>query len=124
EKAKRDLSTLESSVVEVRDVALTSEGPLHLHFPVTRPQFAEMIQGIIERSLDTCRDALELSDIKPREINAVYLSGGTSYIPAVREAIGRFFGVPATAAVPPERAVVTGAAVYAALLHMGSVSGD
>ncbi len=122
EQTKRALSTRDSAVVEVRDVALTAAGQLHLSFPVSQAHFAELAAPIIERSFDTCRNALELSDIQPREISAVYLSGGTSYIPAVREGLGRFFGIPPKAAVPPERAVVTGAAIYAALLHMGSVS--
>lgn len=122
EGAKRELSTKETTTVAVRDVALTAAGALHLHFPLARPQFAELAEPIIQRSIDTCREALELSDLEVSDLNAVYLSGGTSYIPAVREALGRFFGVPATASVPPERAVVTGAAVYAALLDMGSIS--
>ena len=76
---------------------------------------------MIQRSIDTCLQALELSDLKPSDLNAVYLSGGTSYIPSVREAVARYFGKTPRAAVPPERAVVIGAAMYAALLESSRI---
>ena len=121
ERAKRELSHSPNAIIAVPEVALTARGPIHLRFPVSRAQFAELSAGIIERSLDTCREALELSDIPIHELNALYLSGGTSYIPAVREALARTFGKTPTSAVAPERAVVTGAAVYAALIQIGSL---
>ncbi|MBW2731106.1 MAG: Hsp70 family protein [Deltaproteobacteria bacterium] len=124
EHTKRELSYKESAIVHVKEVALTASGPLDLHFPVTRAQFSKLAEPIIQRSLDTCHEALELSDIKAQELSAIYLSGGTSYIPAVREGIARHFGLAPTSAIPPERAVVTGAAVYAALLRAGSITTD
>jgi actin-like ATPase involved in cell morphogenesis/Tfp pilus assembly protein PilZ len=114
EAAKRELSARASSAVVLEGAALSAEGPRLLRFPITRAAFAELSAPIIERSLDTCREALELAGVKPGELSAVFLSGGTSYIPAVREAVAGFFGKPARVSVPPDRAVVIGAAMYAA----------
>ncbi|MBK8482593.1 MAG: Hsp70 family protein [Proteobacteria bacterium] len=121
ERAKRELSTHDETVVRVPDVALRQQGTIGLEFTVTRARFAELSREIVERSFETCTQALELSDVSARDLNAIYLSGGTTYIPAVREAVARFFGKQPRAAVPPERAVVTGAAIYAALLRSGAI---
>jgi actin-like ATPase involved in cell morphogenesis len=114
EKAKRELSLREETVLGMPDAALTAKGPLSLHFPVSRPQFAAMIQELVERTLDTCREALSQAGVNPEQVNATYLCGGTSCIPAVRDAVSAFFGKPAKSSLPPERAVVTGAALFAA----------
>jgi molecular chaperone HscA len=60
---------------------------------------------------------MELADISTKDLESVFLSGGTSHVPAVREAVAAFFGMPARVAVPPERAVVIGAAMHCARLH-------
>ncbi len=114
ETTKRELSWKQDACVELREAALTREGARHLRFPITRAAFAELAAPIIERSLDTCREALELAGVASSELSAIFLSGGTSYIPAVREGVARAFGQPGRVAVPPERAVVIGAAMYAA----------
>jgi len=117
ERAKRDLSSREQTVVEVSRAALTTAGPLDLRHPVTRPEFDEMVAPTIQRSLDTCAEALELSTLAPSDLEAIYLSGGTSHVPAVRAAVTQFFGKTPRVAVPPERAVVIGAAMYCARLY-------
>ena len=72
----------------------------------------------IERSISTCSDALALLDMKPGELSAIYLSGGTTYIPAVRNALQRHFAVPIKTGVPPEHAVCIGAGIHAAQLEI------
>jgi actin-like ATPase involved in cell morphogenesis len=112
EAAKRELSGAEQSTIRLAGAANTARGPLDLAFPLTQAQLAELCAPLIERSLDTCREALSLSDVLPDELSAVYLSGGTCYIPAVRAAVAAFLGRPPRISVPPERAVVIGAALY------------
>jgi molecular chaperone DnaK len=85
--------------------------------PVTRAQFSELASDVIRRSLETCQEALELNSIRIEDLNAIYLSGGTCYIPAVRDAVTRFFGKEPRSAVPPERAVLVGAALHGAGLR-------
>ena len=113
EMAKRELSVEQQTVVRLREAALTNEGPLDLAFPITRADLVELTRDVIERSFDTCGQALAENGLQPSDLNTVYLSSGTSYIPAVQDAVARFFGKPPKATVPPERAVLLGAAMYA-----------
>lgn len=122
ESAKRELSSKEQAAIEIKDAALTAQGPLHLHFTLTREAFSTIAQPIIERSFDTCREALELSGLQLTNLKAIYLSGGTSYIPAVREGVASFFGRTGKVSVPPDRAVVIGAAMHAAQLQSSRIS--
>ena len=120
ETAKRELSDSDQTKVAMTEAAIRAEGPLDLSFPVSRAEFATLSQSVIDRSLECVEQALALSGIRPKELNAVYLSGGTCYIPAVREAMTTFFGKAPKAAVRPERAVLLGAAMYGALVPPSS----
>jgi len=117
ERAKRDLSRHEATVLELSDVARTRQGALSVRFPLTRNRFTELSRGLIDRSLDTCQEALESQDLSPSDLKAVFLSSGTSYIPAVQQAVGQFFGSTLRPGVPPERAILLGSAIYAACLR-------
>jgi actin-like ATPase involved in cell morphogenesis len=114
EKAKRELSTHTDTTLRVSNVAMTGGRQLDLHMSVTRAQLAGLVQDVIQRSLDTCREALDLNGIAMTDLNAIYLSGGSCYIPAVREAVTRFFRKEPRSAVPCERAVLVGAALHGA----------
>ncbi len=117
EQAKRSLSVAESAVIQVSDVLRTAQGMVDLNLSIDRATLKRACSAIIQRSLDTCSEALSLLDMKPNELSAVYLSGGTTYIPAVREALAEHFGVPVRTGVPPEHAVCLGAAIHAAQLQ-------
>ncbi len=117
ERAKRLLSVDEKSAIFVPEVMRGAEGMIDLHISLDRPTFERACAPVIARSLATCDDALELLDMKPTELTAVYLSGGTTYVPAVREAIANHFQVPVRTGVPPEHAVCLGAAIHAAQLQ-------
>ena len=117
EKAKRELSFKEETVLGLPDAALTPEGSLSLRFPVTRGQFNEFSADLVERSLETCRETLEIQGITPEEVDTVYLSGGTSAIPSIKEALSKMFGKSPRMAIPPERAVVIGGALHAANIY-------
>jgi molecular chaperone DnaK len=122
ERAKRTLSYKQQAVVELEEAALIQEGQLNLRYPMTRIDFTRLAEPIIQRSLDTCAEALGLSEIDPGELNAIYMSGGTTYIPAVREAVAAFFGKVGRVAVPPERAVAIGAAMHGARRYVERVT--
>jgi hypothetical protein len=116
EVAKRELTLRNGTVLELAQAARTAKGICSLSFPITRAQFAEMCRDLIERSLNTCQETLEIAKIRLSQLNAVYVSGGTCYIPAVQQAIAQFFGKVPRSAVPPERAVLVGAALRRALV--------
>lgn len=116
EITKRVLSEHNATVLRLRGVLRDASGQADFEFPVTRAAFAKMTKGIVARSLETCKDALVQAKIHPRDLSAIYLSGGSSYIPAVREGVAAFFGQEPRAVVPPERLVVLGAAVHGAMM--------
>ena len=121
EKAKRELSVKDETILALPDAALTAKGPLALRCPVSRQQFNLLVEELVERSLDTCREAMDLAEVHPANVNAVFLSGGTSLIPTIRDALGAFFGKPPKTSISPERAVVLGAALVAAQVYESRV---
>jgi actin-like ATPase involved in cell morphogenesis len=116
EYAKRELSLRNKSAIHVKRVALTSKGAYDIHFPLSRQLFASLIREIIERTLDTCQETLNRANIRIDDLTAIFVSGGSSYIPAVQNALADFFGKVPKSAVPPERAVLVGAAIQRAFI--------
>jgi molecular chaperone DnaK len=120
EKAKRCLSAANDAVIRVPEVLRTAEGMVDLELGITRDILARACAAILQRSLDTCDEALGLLDMRPQDLTTVYLSGGTSYMPVVRDAVASHFRVPVRTGVPPEHAVCLGAAIHAAQLQFSA----
>jgi cell division ATPase FtsA len=116
EESKRWLSTLPLADVILPRAGHTAEGPQTLFVPVTRACLEELSAEIIDSSLAVCGDALSQSRLTTEQVDEVLVTGGTTRVPAVREAVRRLFGRDPRAGVHPENAVVMGAAVYAAML--------
>lgn len=118
EKAKRDLSGGDTATIVVPEVLRTAGGMVDLKLSIDRDILSRASSAIIDRSLDTCRQALEVAGMKPSDLSCVYLSGGTTNVIAVREALDRYFKVPVRTGVPAEHAVCLGAAIHAAQLQL------
>jgi len=118
ERAKRLLSVDDAASIFVPEVARGPDGPVDLDVEVTRDAFNRACAPLIEQSLATCAHALELVDMKANELSCVFISGGTTYIPAVREQLAQAFGVPVRTGVPPEHAVCLGAAMHAGEIQL------
>ena len=117
EKAKRDLSTVDSATLVVPEVMHTRHGPRDLRIKVARERAEPIWQPAIERSLKTSAHAMAIAGVSPAELSAIYLSGGTSYVPAVRRGLSERFGVPVRVGAPPDHAVCLGAGIHAAQLE-------
>jgi uncharacterized protein (TIGR02266 family) len=117
ERAKRLLSVDDEAMIFVPDVLRTAQGMVDLNISLNRETFERACAPTINRSLDTCMHALELLDMQPNELSTIYLSGGTTYVPAVRDAVKKRFGIPVRTGVPPEHAVCLGAAIHAAQMQ-------
>lgn len=117
ERAKRGLSLEDTSAIVVPEVLRTADGLVDLNISIDRATFERACSPIVERSLATCDEALALLGMAPSELSTVYLSGGTTYIPTVRQALADHFGVPVRTGVPPEHAVCLGAAIHAAQIQ-------
>lgn len=116
EEAKRWLSTLPVADVILQDAAMTPDGALTLFVPVTRACLEELAADLVSTSITVCNQALTQSQLQLAQIDEVLVTGGTTRIPAVRDAVKRYFARDPRAGVHPEHAVVMGAAVYAAML--------
>jgi len=117
EQAKRQLSAGDTAVIFVPEILRTPAKNLDFRLRITRPPLERVWAPVIERSLGTCQEALALLGMAPRDLGSIYLSGGTTYIPAVRQALAARFGVPVKTGVPPEYAVCLGAGIHAAQLQ-------
>ncbi len=124
EEAKRWLTSLDSVDVVLPNAAVTKKGPLTLLTPINRPSFNELSADIITSTLETCLHACLEAGLKPKEVDALLVTGGTTRIPAVRKAAEHFFNQSAAEGIHPQHAVVIGAAVRAAVLSGTQVPDD
>ncbi len=118
EHAKRTLSLDEQARVFVPEVMRTAQGTQDLNVRLTRTTVEQLWAPVIERSLATCASALALVGLRPSDLSAIYLSGGTSYAPVIRRALTERFRVPVRTGVPPDYAVCLGAGIHAAQLQL------
>ena len=117
ESTKRTLSISHEAQLSLNQVAYTREGSLNLDVTIARSQFAVLVKELVRRSIETCEQALELSGIEPAELTAVFMSGGTSLVPAVLDGVREFFGQIPLISVPPDQAVILGAGSYVNMLR-------
>jgi molecular chaperone DnaK len=116
EKAKIELSGSQSTTISLPFLAMGAAGPLHLERTLSRARFEQMIDPIIERTIEPCRLAIKDAKINPSEIHEVLLVGGSTRIPLVQEKVRKFFGKEPNRSVNPDEVVAVGAAVQGGVL--------
>ncbi len=116
EKAKIELSTLMETDVNLPFITADASGPKHLQMKLTRAKLEQLTADLIERSIAPCRRALEDAGVTPDKINEVVLVGGMTRMPAVIEAVRKFFGKEPHKGVNPDEVVAVGAAIQAGVL--------
>lgn len=116
EKAKIELSSTLETEINLPFISADSAGPKHLYYKINRAQFENLIRDLVERSIERSRKTLEESKLKKTDINEVVLVGGTTLIPAVREAVKNFFGKEPNVSINPEEVVAMGASIEAEIL--------
>lgn len=116
EKAKIELSSSMQTEINLPFITATAEGPKHLVMTITRSQFERLIADLIERTIGPCQKALQDARLRPEEIDEVILVGGSTRVPAVVEAVRRFFGKEPNRSVNPDEVVAIGAAIQAGVL--------
>jgi molecular chaperone DnaK len=116
ERAKIELSS--GSQVEVNEpyIAMDQTGPKHLVVKITRARFEGMVEDLIQRSIEPCRQAVKDAGIAVADISDVILVGGQTRMPKVQEAVRTFFGRDPRKDVNPDEAVAVGAAIQGAVL--------
>lgn len=116
EKAKIELSSQNSTEINIPYITATAEGPKHLVKTLTRANFERICDDIFERCITPAEDALKKANVEKKDINEVILVGGSTRIPKVQEMVKSFFGKEPSKSVNPDEAVAVGAAVLGAQL--------
>ncbi len=116
EKAKIELSTLLETEINLPFITADATGPKHLIMKLTRARFEQMVQDILNRTLEPCKKALSDANVTPQQIDEVVLVGGSTRIPKVQEMVRTFFGKEPHKGVNPDEVVAVGAAVQGGVL--------
>ena len=119
EKAKIELSSTQSTDINLPFITADNSGPKHLNITLSRSKFEQMIEDFVKRSIEPCKKALGDSGLSANEIDEVILVGGTTRIPAIQDAVESFFGKEPCKGVNPDEVVALGAAIQG-----GVLSGD
>jgi molecular chaperone DnaK len=116
EKTKIELSTAMMSEIHLPFLTADASGPKHLETTITRAKFNELTAHLVESTMGPVEQALQDSGLSPDQIENVLLVGGSTRIPAVQDAIKRFFQKEPVKSVNPDEAVALGAAIQASIL--------
>jgi molecular chaperone DnaK len=116
EKAKHELSAAQSTDINLPYITADQTGPKHLTLKLTRAKFEQLVEDLVERSLEPCRKALADSGFATSEIDEVILVGGTTRIPLVQKKVQDLFGREPNRTVNPDEVVAIGAAIQGGVL--------
>jgi molecular chaperone DnaK len=116
EKAKIELSSAASTDVNLPYITADASGPKHLNVKLTRAKFEQMVEGLIQRSIEPCKTAMADAKVTASDIDEIILVGGQTRMPAVQVAVEKLFGKAPRKDVNPDEAVAAGAAVQGAVL--------
>jgi len=116
EKAKMELSTTQSTDINLPFITADQSGPKHLNYTLTRAKFEQLVDDLIQRTIPPMEQALKDAGIKPNEIDEVLLVGGSTRIPKIQDIVKKFFGKDPNKGVNPDEVVAIGAAVQGAVL--------
>lgn len=116
EKAKIELSSSVQTEINLPYVTATASGPKHLVRTLTRSKFEQLIEDLVKRTIDPCQNALKAAGLSKSDIDQVILVGGSTRIPAVQEAVEKFFGKKPSKGVNPDEVVAVGAAIQGGVL--------
>jgi molecular chaperone DnaK len=116
EKAKKELSGVLKTDINLPFISVGPAGPLHLTMSLTRAKFEELTAHLVEKTLEPLRRALSDAKMTARDIDQVLLVGGSIRIPAVQEAVKRELGKEPNKGINPDEVVAMGAAIQAGVL--------
>ncbi len=117
ERAKIELSTLMQTEINLPFITADASGPKHLVMTLTRSNLDQMVDDLVQRTVDPCRLALKDAGVSANGIDEVILVGGMTRMPAVRDAVVKLFGKEPHQGVNPDEVVAVGAAIQAGVLQ-------
>jgi molecular chaperone DnaK len=117
EKAKIELSSAVESEIHLPFITADSAGPKHLQMKLTRSQLEQLVDDLVQRTLEPCRQALRDAGLEPKDIDEVVLVGGSTRMPRVQQLVKELFGREPHKGVNPDEVVSVGAAIQAGVLQ-------
>lgn len=121
EKAKKELSTLHETDINLPYITADASGPKHLNIKISRAKLESLCSDVFRRLLEPCKKALTDAQLSPSQIDEVILVGGSTRIPKVQQLVKEFFGKEPNKSVNPDEVVAIGAAIQGGILA-GQVS--
>jgi len=116
EKAKIELSSTQQTDINLPYVTADASGPKHLNIKITRSKLESLVDDLVARTIEPCKQALSDADLSASEIDDVILVGGQSRMPKVQEEVEAFFGKAPRKDVNPDEAVAVGASIQGGVL--------
>jgi len=116
EKAKRELDGLAQTDVSLPFITADATGPKHLNIKVTKAQFENMVNDLVEKTVEPCQKCMKDADVSKSDIHDVILVGGMTRMPKVQETVENFFGKKPSRGVNPDEVVAMGAAIQGGVL--------
>jgi molecular chaperone DnaK len=116
EKAKIELSTVMETDVNLPFITADQNGPKHLQMKLTRAKFEQLVDDLLQRSMNPLKQALADAGVKPSDIDEVVLVGGSTRIPKIQQLVKEYFGKDPHKGVNPDEVVAVGAAIQGGVL--------
>ena len=116
EKAKIELSTVMETDINLPFVTADQTGPKHLQMRLTRSKFEQLVDDLLQRSMEPLKQALADAGIKPSDIDEVVLVGGSTRVPKIQQLVKEYFGMEPHKGVNPDEVVAIGAAIQGGVL--------
>ena len=116
EKAKKELSSSQTTNINLPFITVTADGPLHMNVDLTRAKFDQLTEHLVQRTIEPMRKAMADAGVSNADISKVILVGGSTRIPAVQEAVKKVTGKEPFKGINPDECVAIGAAIQAGVL--------
>ncbi|MCU1259894.1 MAG: chaperone protein DnaK [Bryobacterales bacterium] len=116
EKAKMELSTLMETEVNLPFITADATGPKHLQMKLTRMRFEQMVDDILQKTMEPCKKAMADAGVTPQNIDEVVMVGGSTRIPKIQAMVKNLFGKDPNRSVNPDEVVAVGAAIQGGVL--------
>ena len=116
EKAKKELSSAQTTNVNLPFITVNENGPLHMNMDITRAKFEQLTAGLVERTVEPMKKAMADAGVTNADIAMVILVGGSTRIPAVQEVVKKVTGKEPFKGINPDECVAVGAAIQAGVL--------
>ena len=116
EKAKKELSSAQTTNINLPFITVNQDGPLHMNMDLTRAKFDQLTSDLVQKTIEPMQKAMKDAGVTNNDLSKVILVGGSTRIPAVQDAVKRVTGKEPFKGINPDECVAIGAAIQAGVL--------